>query len=67
MNYDLMFLYNSSIIKKMFIKSIPKNIYVHLPFCLKKCSFCAFPVHAIGSNNEHHHEMMDLYLKSLIK
>jgi len=25
-----------------------ENIYIHLPFCQKKCHFCAFPIHAIG-------------------
>lgn len=26
-----------------------RNIYIHIPFCLKKCSFCDFAVYAIGS------------------
>lgn len=27
-----------------------ENVYIHLPFCQKKCHFCAFPIHAIGIN-----------------
>ena len=25
-----------------------KNIYIHTPFCLKKCLYCDFPVYAVG-------------------
>lgn len=25
-----------------------ENVYIHMPFCQKKCHFCAFPVHALG-------------------
>ena len=27
-----------------------KNIYLHLPFCLRKCRYCDFAVHAIGQS-----------------
>jgi coproporphyrinogen III oxidase-like Fe-S oxidoreductase len=33
-----------------------RNIYVHLPFCHKKCHFCAFPVHAIGHSQSEENE-----------
>ena len=26
-----------------------KNVYIHTPFCLKKCRYCDFAVHAIGT------------------
>jgi coproporphyrinogen III oxidase-like Fe-S oxidoreductase len=29
-----------------------ENVYVHLPFCQRKCHFCAFPVHALGSSKD---------------
>lgn len=41
------------------------NVYIHLPFCLKKCHFCAFPIHAIGQkfiNTEHNKQLFDKYL-----
>ena len=27
-----------------------RNVYIHIPFCLKKCLYCDFPVYAIGKN-----------------
>jgi coproporphyrinogen III oxidase-like Fe-S oxidoreductase len=29
-----------------------ENVYIHLPFCQKKCHFCAFPIHALGKKTE---------------
>lgn len=29
-----------------------ENFYIHIPFCVKKCFFCAFPVHAVGEKTE---------------
>lgn len=26
------------------------HIYLHIPFCIKKCHFCAFPIHAVGTS-----------------
>lgn len=28
------------------------NFYIHIPFCVKKCYFCAFPIHAAGAHTE---------------
>jgi oxygen-independent coproporphyrinogen III oxidase len=28
-----------------------KNIYIHIPFCKKKCSFCDFSIYAVGNNS----------------
>ena len=45
----------SNNIHNLFIKEIystyksVRNVYIHLPFCQKKCHFCAFPVHATGT------------------
>ena len=40
-----------------------KNVYVHLPFCTKKCHFCAFPVHAVGNDKS----LFNNYLQHLEK
>lgn len=29
-----------------------ESIYFHIPFCLSKCNYCSFPIHAIGKNQE---------------
>lgn len=44
-------------------RSIIENVYVHLPFCRKKCHFCAFPVHAVGMHPQL--EMVDSYIQAL--
>jgi coproporphyrinogen III oxidase-like Fe-S oxidoreductase len=40
-----------------------ENVYLHLPFCRKKCHFCAFPVHAIGMQPQN--ELLDRYIADL--
>ena len=40
-----------SITNRMFrIGKQVKNYYFHIPFCVKKCHYCAFPIHALGEN-----------------
>ena len=42
------------------------NVYIHLPFCLKKCHFCAFPIHAIGRNTQTD-EHLDKYVHHVVR
>ena len=44
-------------------RSLIENVYLHLPFCKKKCHFCAFPVHAVGLQPQP--AMIDSYLQAL--
>ena len=49
-----------------------RNIYIHLPFCKKKCSFCDFSVYAIGNSSNHHvnnhtQTLYKNYIETLIK
>lgn len=43
------------------------NFYVHIPFCIKKCHFCAFPIHALGegSPNSYKQNMYEQYCKAV--
>ena len=34
------------------IQKIINSIYIHIPFCLKKCNYCAFTIHAIGLSKD---------------
>lgn len=47
------------------------NIYIHIPFCLKKCLYCSFAVHAVGTtpDNKAHmkHTLEKQYLNTLIR
>ncbi|CDW83600.1 coproporphyrinogen iii oxidase [Stylonychia lemnae] len=46
-----------------------RNIYVHIPFCNKKCSYCDFPVYALGhqTNLLHKQNIKDQYIDYLNK
>jgi len=64
----------SNKVSKMLVKDIystyqtVRNVYVHLPFCQKKCHFCAFPIHAISSNQSQEMEAFkDKYIEYLLK
>jgi putative oxygen-independent coproporphyrinogen III oxidase len=51
------------------MKSI-KHIYIHIPFCAKKCIYCDFPIQAIGnspSNRGHFQVMQDEYIDKLLQ
>lgn len=39
-----------------------KNIYIHLPFCIKKCKYCDFAVHAVGNQGS---DLMTTYIEKL--
>lgn len=42
------------------------GVYVHMPFCIKKCLYCAFPVHAIGSQ-QYGEPPFQRYTEALLK
>jgi len=46
-----------------------RNIYIHIPFCIKKCLYCDFPIHALGTSSslEHRQSLTDRYLTYLFK
>lgn len=49
---------------------LPLGLYVHIPWCVRKCPYCDFNSHAIGntSSNSIHQEILPetAYLKALI-
>lgn len=57
--------------KNLIINNKIKGIYIHLPFCLKKCTFCDFSIYAIGNNNNNLNSFtqnghFDKYVNSLL-
>lgn len=37
-----------------------QNVYIHVPFCVKKCHYCNFAVHSVGCSPENKHHFQDL-------
>lgn len=43
---------------------IPLGLYVHLPFCLKRCPYCDFNAHAVGDFSQE--GLFDAYIQCLL-
>ena len=48
----------------MHIKSIPLSLYVHWPWCVRKCPYCDFNSHALPTNAS---EVAERYVDALIR
>lgn len=44
-----------------------QGLYIHIPFCVKKCHYCDFAVVAQGSNPQTHNPLQTRYLQALEK
>lgn len=45
------------------IESLPLSLYIHVPWCIKKCPYCDFNSHAIDKNGFDENTYIDLLLK----
>lgn len=45
----------------------PEHVYVHIPFCLKKCFYCDFNSYPTSFFGESFHDIVDLYVRALAK
>lgn len=43
------------------------HVYVHIPFCLQKCLYCDFNSYPISSLRKSYPDIIDLYIKALIR
>lgn len=48
-----------------FQSTIPLSLYIHLPWCVKKCPYCDFNSHEIGSDKFQEGEYIDALIKDL--
>lgn len=49
-------------------QAIPTAIYIHIPFCRRRCYYCDFPISVVGDNgNQGRSGMMEEYIAALIK
>ena len=44
---------------------IPLSLYVHWPWCVRKCPYCDFNSHALPSNQDPSHEYVDALIADL--
>ncbi len=47
------------------VTQLPLSVYIHLPWCLKKCPYCDFNSHELRAGNALSDEVQQAYLKSL--
>ncbi|HHY38730.1 MAG TPA: radical SAM protein, partial [Clostridia bacterium] len=43
------------------------HVYIHIPFCLKKCLYCDFNSYPASSFGESYLDIVDLYARALVK
>jgi putative oxygen-independent coproporphyrinogen III oxidase len=48
-----------------FQKTVPLSLYIHLPWCVKKCPYCDFNSHEIGRNPVREREYIDALIRDL--
>ena len=51
-----------------FTKTIPTSVYIHIPFCRRRCYYCDFPISVVGDKGGKSASfMVEEYLAALIK
>lgn len=50
------------------LAAIPTAIYIHIPFCRRRCYYCDFPISVVGDReNKSASKMMEEYITALIE
>jgi len=49
----------------MFHENVPLSLYIHLPWCVKKCPYCDFNSHEVGRNTIREREYVDALIRDL--
>lgn len=48
------------------IATIPLALYIHIPWCIKKCPYCDFNSHQLNNKSDNHHELFSTYVDALL-